>query len=271
MTDGNDAMTISERQEDQVIIDQRAAAWKMRPLLRDIYQGYFNDMRQHFAPGASSTKPYGTTIEVGGGSGHFRAFDPDIIVTDVLPSPHIHLAADAMQLPFRDQSINNIVMLDVLHHIPLPLDFFSEAQRVLKPGGRIVMTEPFLSPVSSLCYWLSHPEPADMKTPIFRPQSNPVGGDPIAVIGSGAFASNQAIPTLIFFRYQQLFARRFPQLSVTHREVHSTMVYPLSGGFSKPVLLPRVAVPAAKMLERMLSPIARWMAFRTLIVVEKQS
>ncbi len=269
MSKGNDGITTASRRKDQAIIDQRAEAWKSRPLLRDVYYEYFNRMRKHFAPGPSVTKPYGAIIEVGGGSGHFRSFYPDMIVTDILPTPHINLAADAMQLPFRDQSINNIVMQDVLHHIPLPLRFFSEAQRVLQSGGRVIMTEPFISPVSGLCYRLSHPEPVNMDAPLFKSQSNPISEDPVAVIGSGAFASNQAIPTLLFFRYQRLFERRFPHLTVVHREVHSTMVYPLSGGFSKPVLLPRFAAPAAKMLERMLSPLARWMAFRTLIVVEK--
>ncbi len=269
----NDQITGIEsgRASDQEVIDRRAQAWQTRPLLRDVYREYFEQMRQHFASDATAATPYGTVVEVGGGSGHFRSFYPQMIVTDVLPTRHIHLAADAMHLPFRDSSVNNIVMQDVLHHLPLPLRFFSEAERVLKVGGRVVMTEPFISPVSGLCYRLSHPEPVDMDAPLFRSQSNPVGEDPIAVIGSGAFASNQAIPTLLFFRYLGLFQRRFPHLSVIHREVHSTMVYPLSGGFSKPVLLPRFAAPAARMLERMLSPLARWMAFRSLIVVEKQA
>ena len=260
-----------EREQDQEMIDRRARAWQTRPLLRDVYREYFDQMRQHFAPDADGGTSYGTVVEVGGGSGHFRSFYPEMIVTDVLPTRHIDLAADAMQLPFRESSVNNIVMQDVLHHLPLPLRFFFEAQRVLKVGGRVIMTEPFISPVSGLCYRLSHPEPVDMDVPLFRSRSNPVGEDPIAVIGSGAFASNQAIPTLLFFRYIGQFQRRFPHLSVIHREVHSTMVYPLSGGFSKPVLLPRFAAPAARMLERMLSPLARWMAFRSLIVVEKQA
>lgn len=269
MTKGNDAITSPNRRKDVAIVDQRAEAWKTRPLLRDVYHDYFNRMRNYFAPAPSATKPYGAIIELGGGSGHFHNFYPDMIVTDILPTRHINLAADAMQLPFRDQSINNIVMLDVLHHIPLPLRFFSEAQRVLQSGGRVIMTEPFISPLSGLCYRFSHLEPVDMDAPLFRSQSNPIGEDPVAVIGSGAFASNQAIPTLLFFRYQRLFERRFPQLAIVHRGVHSTMVYPISSGFSKLVLLPRVAAPAAKMLERIFSPLARWMAFRTLIVVEK--
>ncbi len=174
----NDQITGIEsgRASDQEVIDRRAQAWQTRPLLRDVYREYFEQMRQHFASDATAATPYGTVVEVGGGSGHFRSFYPQMIVTDVLPTRHIHLAADAMHLPFRDSSVNNIVMQDVLHHLPLPLRFFSEAQRVLKVGGRVVMTEPFISPVSGLCYRLSHPEPVDMDAPLFRSQSNPVRG-----------------------------------------------------------------------------------------------
>ncbi len=260
----------SERQRDQIIIDERARAWETRPLLRDVYREYFEQMQQHFVVrNSGGDHPYGRVVELGGGSGQFRSFYPDMIVTDVLPSRHIDLAADAMHLPFGDQSIDNIVLQDVLHHVPLPLKFFSEAQRVLRSGGRVVMTEPFISPFSSVCYRLTHPEPVDMRAGLFCPPSNPVGNDPVAVIGTGAFASNQAIPTLLFFRHLRQFERRFPKLTVVHRRVHSMMVYPLSGGFSKPVLLPRFATPAARMAERMLSPLAKWLAFRALIVVQK--
>ena len=84
---------------------------------------------------------YGRLIEIGGGSGNFGEFYPPAICTDLLPTRHVQLALDAQRLPFANDSIDNLIMQDVLHHLPYPLRFLAEAQRVLRPGGRLVMTE----------------------------------------------------------------------------------------------------------------------------------
>ncbi len=255
---------------DKDILNARALAWENRPLLRLVYHDYFQAMAARFVecPG-DSRRPHGVVVEIGGGAGHFKSFYPGMIVTDLVPTEHIDLAADAMHLPFASGAVNNLVMQDVLHHIPFPLSFFTEASRILAPGGRIVMVEPFISVVSNVLYRLSHPEPVNMRARIFREPSDISGDDPAAFTGRGAFDANQAIPTLLFFRYAGKFQRRFPNLMVRERKVHSMVVYPLSGGFSKPVLMPMAMVPAARALEQLLSPLANWMAFRMLVVLEK--
>ena len=262
------ADTLSDRE----ILYARARAWQNRPLLRSIYHEYFAAMVARLTRRSGNRRhPHGVVVEIGGGTGNFKSFYPDVIVTDIVPTQHIDLAADAMRLPFADGSVDNLVLQDVLHHIPFPLAFFSEANRIIAIGGRIVMVEPFISPLSSVLYRISHPEPVDMGARIFREPQDLSGTDPAAFTGLGAFNANQAIPTLIFFRRVEKFQRRFPNLAICERTVHSMVAYPLSGGFSKPVLMPLAAVPAAKALESILSPLAKWLAFRMLVVLEKSA
>ncbi|MGC8625312.1 MAG: class I SAM-dependent methyltransferase [Phycisphaerae bacterium] len=257
---------------DREILNARARAWRNRPLLRSLYHDYFAAMAARFVRRYDNQRhPHGVVVEIGGGTGNFKSFYPDLIVTDIVPTRHIDLAADAMRLPFADGTIDNLVLQDVLHHIPFPLAFFSEANRILAPGGRIVMVEPFISTLSSVLYRISHPEPVDMRALIFHEPRDLSGTDPAAFTGHGAFDANQAIPTLLFFRYVGKFQRRFPNLVVCERTVHSMVAYPLSGGFSKPVLMPLAAVPAAKALEDILAPLAHWLAFRMLVVLEKSA
>jgi SAM-dependent methyltransferase len=259
-----------QEQADRAVLDARARAWNNRPVLRAVYNEYFQQMTDWFTV-RHTVGPFrhGRVIEVGGGAGHFKTFYPDVVVTDVVPCSHIDLAVDAMRLGFADSTIDNIVMHDVLHHLAFPLTFLAEARRVLTPGGRITMTEPFISPVSWVFYKLMHPEPLDMSAPLYPSRGKEANKPPSAVRGRGAFASNQAIPTLLFFRQQDQFHERFPELVVRHRSTHSMLVYPLSGGFTKPVLLPQFAFRAARAIERLCSPLARWFGFRMLVVLEK--
>ena len=95
-----------------------------------------------------------TILEIGAGSGHFQKFFPNAISTDIIEAPWLDAVLDAHFLPFQNKSLNNIVLFDVLHHLPEPSRFFSEAQRVLKPTGRIILMEPYISWVSFLVYRL---------------------------------------------------------------------------------------------------------------------
>ena len=258
-------------QSESDVLDVRADVWHRRPLLREIYNRYFAEMVANFAKPQTGEGRFGTILELGGGSGNFKEYfqqhhpgEGKLIATDVVPTQHCDLAVDAMAMPFSDGSVDNIVMQDVLHHIPYPLRFFAEAERVLRSGGRIVMTEPYISPASRVVFKLAHPEPVVMSAEIFGED-----GDPSPLRGSGAFGSNQATPTRLFFKDRTKFESRFPHLKILSLHRRSLFVYPLSGGFSGPKLLPRFVEPVGWVMESVLKPLSPLLAFRLLAVLEK--
>ena len=145
----------------------------------------------------------GTSVEVGAGSGNLGAALPHTLASDIVASPWLDLAlGDVQRLPFADGSIANLVGVDVLHHIEYPWLFLAEAQRVLMPGGRIVLVEPAITPVSRVVFKLGHPEPVDLTV------------DPLAVgepdPGKHPFDSNQALPTLLAGPFRAQVWRREP-------------------------------------------------------------
>jgi SAM-dependent methyltransferase len=66
---------------------------------------------------------------------------------DISPAHHPHVLADALSLPFRSSTIDAVVIVETLEHVPNPAQAIAEAYRVLKPGGIIVGSAPLTWPV----------------------------------------------------------------------------------------------------------------------------
>ena len=229
--------------------------WQNKPVLRAIYHDYYRRMVDSCVPGR--------TLEIGGGSGNLKEFLPNVISTDVQTVPWLDVAADAQALPFTDCSFDNIVMLDVLHHIERPVLFFNEAARVLRPGGRVVMVEPMITPISWIFYNFFHPEPVDM-------HADPLAGGELSP-NRDPFDANQAIPTRLFAGGGSRFEETFPDLHIISTKPLSLFAYPLSGGFRPWSVMPARLVPAVLNIEDVLLPLlGRAMAFRMMVCIERK-
>lgn len=232
----------------------RRALWHAKPALRAIYGDYHRRIVAWCHPGP--------TLEVGSGIGSLKDRLPDVITTDITPEPWLDAAADAQALPFRDHAFTNLVLVDVIHHLEFPRRFLSEAVRVLRPGGRLIMLEPAITPASYVFYRLFHDEPVDMAAdPLAEGRPNR-RRDPSD--------ANQAIPTLLFGRYRQTFDHLYPRLKLRHLGHLSLIAYPLSGGFRTWSLIPAAAAELCLRVERRVEPsLGRWLGFRLLAVCDR--
>lgn len=231
-------------------------AWDRKPSLRSVYTDLYRQIAER--------RIAGPTVEIGGGSGNFKDFAPNTISTDIVSAPWLDAVADASRLPFADATIANIVLFDVLHHIEFPVQFLDEASRVLRPGGRIIFSEPAITPVSNIFYSHLHPEPVDMTADVFAVGSPDPDRDP--------FDANQAIPTLLMRRQRAQFEQRFPALQIVENRLTSLFAYPLTGGFRPWTLVPAPTVPIVLAIERILIPLlGPLMAFRIFGVIERKS
>jgi ubiquinone/menaquinone biosynthesis C-methylase UbiE len=60
---------------------------------------------------------------------------------------HIDIVADAYSIPLEACSIDTVVLNEVIEHLERPQDALSEAYRLLKPGGHIIVDTPFFWPI----------------------------------------------------------------------------------------------------------------------------
>jgi SAM-dependent methyltransferase len=233
-------------------LEEHRTAWDRKPAVRLLYRDFYERIGRCCNAGRS--------LEIGSGAGHAQSVIPDLVRLDVQHTPWVDIVADAHCLPFQDGSFDNIILLDVLHHLQWPLRFFDETQRVLRPGGRIVMLEPGISPISRIFYGLFHEEPVDMG-------ADPFSDEPMA--GPDPAEANQAVPELIFCRGAERFAERFDRLKILSVSRLSLWAYPMSGGFKDWSALPAaITLPLLRLEDAVMPAVGRVMAFRLLIVLE---
>lgn len=231
----------------------RARILREKRFLRAIYEEWYEVIRSSLPPEG------GTVLELGAGAGFLRALVPGTVGSDVFVVPGVDVVLDGRHLPMAPRSLRAIVMTNVLHHIPEPVQFLAEAVRCLKPGGRIVMLEPWVSGWSSLVYRRLHHEPFLPDSASWSiPSAGPLSG------------ANGALPWILFERDRHEFERRFPELVI--REVRPTMPfrYLVSGGVGSRVDMPLWTFGAWRRIEQLLDPLRRHLAMFAYIVVEHQ-
>ena len=240
-------------QNPEDILAERRWKWTRKAILRKLYFKWYGQITGALKPG--------TILELGGGSGNLKDSLPHVISSDILYAPWLDAVLDAHKLPFKDESVHNIVLFDVLHHLEVPALFFLEANRILRPEGRIVLVEPYVSWASFFVYRFLHAEDMDWYV------------NPLSLKRSGnkenPFHSNQAVTTLIFEKFRSQFMARFPRLRILREERTDPLLYPLSGGFHNPSLCPPFLWRPLEHLEDLLAPFHRFLAFRLFVVLEK--
>ncbi len=160
-------------------------------------------------------------IEIGSGNGISKKSMPGIIATDISFHELLDASCDSIALPFRSNSIDAIVIKDVLHHLPDVELFLKEVHRVLRTNGRLVVFDPYWGLLARFVYRFLHQEKFDVKAKTWSFTSN------------SPWDSNQALTYLLLRRDRTRFEKEFNFFKI---EEHEKLIGPsflLSGGVSR--------------------------------------
>lgn len=221
---------------------------------------FYEDAYRRYTECLKRCPQKGLALELGSGAGFAKDFVPDLITSDILAYKGMDLVVDGSRLPFSDESLLLICMLNTFHHIPDVASFFQEAQRCLVPGGRIFIIDQHLGYISTPILKYLHHEPICPETIEWKfKTTGPLSG------------ANGALAWIIFVRDIELFKKLYPYLKLIYYRPHTPLLYWMSGGLKHWNLVPEWTYDLLSKIDRELIRISPQFGSFVDIEIEKQT
>lgn len=232
------------------------AHWDKKPALRMVYREFYRLIATRLS-GLSN----GKVVELGSGIGNIKETIPYCITTDMFPTPWSDQVENAYQLSFESETISDLILVDVFHHLQFPGTALGEFFRVLMPGGKVLLFEPCVSLLGLFVYGVFHQERIKIKHSIqWAARSDQSLTNP-------EYYTSQGNATKIFLdhSYQEQL-KMWSKIEVSRL---SGVAYLASGGYTKPQLVTEKAFPILKVPERLFDLFPAIFATRMLVVLTK--
>lgn len=232
---------------------QHKDIWHKKPVLRYLYSKWYNKIIMQI-----NDRPSGTIVEIGSGCGNIKNFIPEALATDIQNMPWLNLINSAENLPYKNNSLSTISMIDVFHHLSDPIQFINESYRTLKKSGYLVIIEPYPTFFSNIFYQYFHNEP------LLKKQS-------LLITNTNYTHPNQAAAFILFNKEKNEFLKKYEgKFTLIHFSLFSFLLYPLSGGYRAFNFIPKILIKPISLVENLFSPIIKYIAFRSIIVLRKK-
>ncbi len=232
----------------------RRQVWAQKPQIRLVYERWVKKIQKFLVDGP--------LLEVGSGSGLLKDFLPEVILSDVFKLPWIDQVVDCMDLPFEQDTLAGIISLDLLHHVAQPHAFLREAARVLKPGGRLFLIEPYITPGSYFGYKLLHHEDINFKEYHVCIDKTGKKADP--------WQGNSALANLVFKRDLSRWDSLQPDLDIIHRQIFSFFDFQAAAGFKQYAFVPHWLFKHLVKVDDWVSFLMPLLGYRIFVVLEKR-
>jgi SAM-dependent methyltransferase len=230
-----------------------------KAMLRDVFSE-FHDLFHKLENQFITAK--GIKVEIGAGVAPMRDSYSDVLATDVVSAAHLDHVLNAEDMALENESVRGLFGQNCFHHFLHPDHFFNEVERVLAPGGGVILLDPYYGPFASFLYKrLFKNEGFDKDFPSWEtPTSGPMYG------------ANQALSYIVFVRDRTEFEKKHPTLKIVYQKpVGNYLKYLFSGGLNFRQLLPDSMSPLINFAQWCLTPFNHWFSLHHTIVIRKDS
>jgi hypothetical protein len=230
--------------------------YQNKKLVKIIYNSYYKKVKKNLY--ISNNKKI---LELGSGGGNIKKVIKECITSDQFKNKNIDRIENIYRINFKKNSISNIILIDVFHHLQFPSLALKEIHRVLIKNGRIIMVEPAMGFIPRIVYKIFHYEPNGFN---LRIKWNNI---PKKIPLSNQYFAAQSIPWRAFFLKELNLKSKY---SIKLIKPFSDFAFLLSGGYSYKALYPKILYSLIKLIDKILTSISiRIFSARMLIVLEK--
>ena len=162
--------------------------------------------------------------ELGCGAGFSKVFlkNKNLILSDLSDYEWVDKKIDALNLPFKNNSIDVFICSHMIHHLANPYNFLNKAINCLKPGGLILISEVHTSFFLKILLRLMRHEGWSYDIDVFSSKS--ICNDP-----SDLWSANCAIPEILFADKNK-FEMKIKNTKIIHKKLKEFLIFPISGG-----------------------------------------
>ena len=230
--------------------------YQNKDLIKIIYNNYYKNIKKNIY--LSDKKKI---LELGSGGGNIKKVIKECITSDQFKNKNIDRIENIYKINFKKDSISNIILIDVFHHLQFPSLALKEIHKVLIKNGRIIMIEPAMGLIPRIVYKIFHYEPNGFN---LRIKWNNI---PKKIPLSNQYFAAQSIPWRAFFLKELNLKSKY---SIKLIKPFSDFAFLLSGGYSYKALYPKILYSLIKLIDKILTSISiRIFSARMLIVLEK--
>jgi len=230
--------------------------YQNKDLIKIIYNNYYKKIKKNIY--TSNKKKI---LELGSGGGNIKKVIQNCITSDQFKNENIDRIENIYKINFKKNSISNIILIDVFHHVQFPNLALKEIHRVLIKNGRIIMMEPAMGLIPRIIYKIFHYEPNGFNLKINW------SGIPKKIPSSNQYFAAQSMPWRAFFLKELNLKSKYKIKSI---RPFSDFAFLLSGGYSYKALYPKFLYSFIKLIDKMLTCISiKIFSARMLIVLEK--
>ena len=165
-------------------------------------------------------------IEVGSGAGFAKDFikNKNFKLTDMSEDEHLdYKNIDAQNTNFKNNSYDYVIASNMIHHIPYPIKFFREMNRILKPKGRLIIFEAYSSIFFQLATVIMKHEGFDFTINVWDEKVPKSDEDDV-------WSGNIAVPHLIFDDKKKFDEKLGNYFFIEYEKLTECFIFLNSGG-----------------------------------------
>ena len=165
-------------------------------------------------------------IEFGSGAGFAKYYikNKNFKISDLSEDKHLDFKkVDAQSTNFENESFDYVISSNMIHHIPYPVKYLREMNRILKKNGKLIIFESYCSIFLQLATIIMKHEGFDFTKNVWD-ENDPKSDE------QNAWAGNIAVPNLLFDDKKSFKKKMGNYFSIEYEEITEFLIFLNSGG-----------------------------------------